>query len=375
MSAITALQVPEIQAQALLLDPDDPHAREPIRLLRFVQVIDFSAMATVGSSFDIRFCAGLAAMPHRSASLFPALREVSIYAPSHEIGAAFTDCPGLAVMVLAFRHVANIKVGWLIVVRPRMVCWTHMSVINVDGLRLEAVCSLLSLRPSWCIDALCIDAPLASSGTVMDQLLAIIGQRCPMVQHLHIMVEVFDNGMAWSLMPTTLRTLFCLGHMTCLALHAPLSARLSDADWEAAAWAWPHMDQMAVVDTWGQLGVQVPCTLDALLYIVTHCPRITTLRLPAVDCRTIPSLHQTAEALSRSPLSLGYPLEVLDVGDGVLLSAQEVGRFLHSLFPRLGAVTHVGFQPFATVPMSVLADWVDIRIYIESFYDDDSIDY
>ncbi|KAL1724892.1 hypothetical protein EV714DRAFT_240381 [Schizophyllum commune] len=285
----------------------------------------------------------MACTPALARSLFPALKEIRITSPvlHGTFGAPIADPRYLALVVLtsAFPHARNLMIGCY---TGPLVCWSfhHMSVLSINGLGLDVACMLLSLRPVWSIDALQIEAPTAASGADVSRLTAIVAERCVTLHHLSIDVETFEDGGTWSLTPKILQTLSSLGCITCLTLAMPLVATLGDPDWKAAAGSWPHLKILDITDQYSQPGVHTACTLDGLLSIAIHCPQMTDLCLPAINCCTIPSEDQTSQAVRRSPFGKGYPLEILHVGDGAIQAPQEVGRFLHTVFYRLGCVTH-----------------------------------
>ncbi|KAL1724820.1 hypothetical protein EV714DRAFT_240434 [Schizophyllum commune] len=315
------------------VDRESPTLHRFVRLAGYVQALK---METVLLEADLRLCAGMTCVPALAKSLFPAIQEIRTTSSILHVtpGAATADLCDLAVLTSAFPHARDVKIGCP---TGTPVCWSfhHISTFSIMGLKLDVARTLLSLRSAWSIDMLQIEAPTAVSGADVSKLASLVAERCTALHHLSIDVESFEDGKAWSLTPEILRTLSNLDCLTCLALAMPLVATLSDPDYEAAAWSWPHLQIFDITDRHSHSAVHSACTLDGLLFIAVHCPRMTDLCLPAIDCRTIPSPDRTAQAVQRSPSGIGYPLEILHFGDGTILAPQEVGRFLHTLFYRL----------------------------------------
>ncbi|KAL1697822.1 hypothetical protein EV121DRAFT_297889 [Schizophyllum commune] len=284
-------------------------------------------MEGVPRELDLRLCAGMTCTPALAKTLFPALKEIRT--TSHmlhvTLEAATAYLCSLAVLTSAFPHARNLKIGCP---TSASVCWSfhHLSTFSMMGLKLDVIHTLLTLRSAWNIEALQIEAPTAMTGADVSKLATIVAERCRTLHHLAIDIEAFEDGRTWALTPEILQTLSLLDCLTCLTLSVPLVATLGASHWKAAAWSWPHLRILDITDTHSQSGVHSPCTLDGLLSIAIHCPQMTDLCLPAIDCRTIPSPDQTAQAVQRSPFGKGYPLEILHVGDGTIQAPQEVGQ-------------------------------------------------
>ncbi|KAL1750131.1 hypothetical protein FB107DRAFT_279930 [Schizophyllum commune] len=262
----------------------------------------------------------------------------------------------------------------------------HLHVLHISGVPLIGAVDIILARSMWLIDELCVEVDDALDASEVVLLLVAMAQACNRIRRLCICIHAFENGRPWIFASHTIRLLKLLPELVDLSIEAPLISRLSDAEWSDAVMKWPFMETLRVVPgsefAWRYnlpmvTGTTPACTPNALAFIARNCPRLHTLAMPGMNCRTIPSLAQIQETLAVSAQHAwsGFSsLRELCVYDSPLADSGAMGAFLRLLFPNLDRVLYRQF-PVGVDNQAMSADrwkefepagWQEVNWYIQA---------
>ncbi|TRM55606.1 hypothetical protein BD626DRAFT_381485, partial [Schizophyllum amplum] len=246
-------------------------------------------------------------------------------------------------------HVSTVFVGGSALVPP-----TYLRTLHIQGLPLEAIVKLVMARSLWLVDELCVELDEMSDASKMAILLVTMTQACNHIHRLYIRIHEFRDNEPWAVTSGVFQLLTLLPELIDLHIEAPLRSQLSDDDWEVAARNWPFLESLRVIPgsdfAWRYnlplvTGATPACTANAVACIARACPRLHTLVLPGINCRTLPSLEQiqsTATYGAQRSWSES-PLRELGIYDSPLVNPGALGGFLRLLFPNLKEVTYTQF--------------------------------